>query len=286
MSAAEGDTGLNVYVLQRRLTQLGYYTGSCSSNYGELTRQAVEAFQQANGLEATGIADAATWAALYTGAAAAVRPEGVLLRGDSGDNIREMQERLNALGFFDHDITGEFSYTTETAVRLFQMASGMTATGEADTQTQSLLMREGAASTLDSVVQQRFELILDAAGEDTQAAVAEIAAGLVGSSFGTADDELYPGYSFVQYVCVSAGLPITFPEDLIRMADRQAESIEAVNAGDIVAFQSASTDNVTITLAIGAGDGKLIGTTESGGWVVLSFMDRMENATIYCWDAT
>lgn len=286
MSASEGDTGLNVYVLQRRLTQLGYYTGSCSSNYGELTRQAVEAFQQASGMETTGIADAATWAALYTGAAAAVRPEGVLSRGDSGDNIREMQERLNALGFFDHNITGEFGYTTETAVRLFQMASGMTATGEADTQTQSLLMSEAAASTLDSAVQQRFELILDAAGEDTQAAVADIAAGLLGASFGTADDELYPGYSFVQYVCVAAGLPITFPEDLIRMADRQAESIEAVNAGDIVAFQSASADNVTITLAIGAGDGRLIGTTESGGWVVLSYMDRMENATIYCWDAT
>ena len=59
----------------------------------------------------------------------------------------------------------------------------------------------------------------------------------------------------------------------------------AVDAGDIVAFQSASADAVTIRLAIGAGDSRLICTTETGGWVVLSYMDQMEGATIYCWDA-
>ena len=89
----------------------------------------------------------------------------------------------------------------------------------------------------------------------------------------------------MQYVCVAAGLPVTFPEDLIRMADRQVETIAAVDAGDIVAFQSASADAVTIQLAIGAGDGKVFCATESGGWVVLSYMDQMEGATIYCWDA-
>ena len=41
----------------------------------------------------------------------------------------------------------------------------------------------------------------------------------------------------------------------------------------------------TIQLAIGAGNGKVFCATESGGWVVLSYMDQMEGATIYCWDA-
>ncbi len=89
----------------------------------------------------------------------------------------------------------------------------------------------------------------------------------------------------MQYVCVSAGLPVTFPEDLIRMADRQVENVSAIEAGDIVAFQSASADAVTMLLAIGAGNGMVASTTESGGWAELSYMDRMEGATVYCWDA-
>ena len=64
MSAGEGDTGLNVYTLQKRLTQMGYFTGSCTAAYGELTAQAVRDFQTDSGLEVTGEADPATWAAI------------------------------------------------------------------------------------------------------------------------------------------------------------------------------------------------------------------------------
>ena len=165
------------------------------------------------------------------------------------------------------------------------MATSLEPSGVLDPETQSRLMADSAASMLDGIVQARFTLILDAADEASQAEIAALARSLVGSSFGTADDELCPGFAFVQYVCVAAGLPVTFPEDLIRMADRQVETVEAVEPGDIVAFQSASADAVTMVLAIGAGDGMIIGTSESGGWAELGFMDQMEGATIYCWDA-
>ena len=164
------------------------------------------------------------------------------------------------------------------------MASNLTPTGRLDVDAQSRLMSDSAASMLDSRVQERFTAILDSAGEASQALIAEIATGLIGASFDDSDDELYPGFSFVQYVCVAAGLPVTFPEDLIRMADRQVETINAVEFGDIVAFQSASSDAVTMLLAIGAGDGRVVSTTESGGWAELSFMDHMEGTAIYCWD--
>ena len=285
MSAQEGDSGLNVYVLQKRLTQMGYFTGSCSASYGELTRDAVERFQRDAGIVPTGQADAATWAAIYSRATSGADGGDALQMGDYGDRVLAVQERLNALGFFDHEITGSYSFTTETAVRLFQMAVGLTPTGALDGETLSRLMADTAASMLDGAVQQRFTQVLDAADADAQARVAGIARGLVGASFGTADDALYPGFAFVQYVCVSAGLPVTFPEDLIRMADRQVENVSAIEAGDIVAFQSASADAVTMLLAIGAGNGMVVSTTESGGWAELSYMDRMEGATIYCWDA-
>ena len=285
MSVKEGDAGLNVYVLQKRLQQMGYFTGYCSAEFGELTREAVIDFQRDANIAPTGQADAATWAAIYSRSTSSAGQSDALQMGDYGDRVLSVQKRLNALGFFDHEITGEFGFTTETAVRLFQMAVDLEPTGTLDAEARSRLMSDAAASMLDSNVQARFTQIVDAADEKTQDEIARIARSLVGAAFGSADDELYPGFAFVQYVCVAAGLPVTFPEDLIRMADRQVETMAAVEPGDIVAFQSASADAVTMLLAIGAGNGAVVGTTESGGWAELSYMDRMEGATIYCWDA-
>lgn len=284
MSAAPGDAGLNVYVLQKKLALLGCFDGGFTGSFGESTEQAVRAYQQLSGLDETGEADAVTWAAIYAASAVAARSQDALQIGDYGEDIRLIQERLNTLGFFDHEITGEFDYTTETAVRLFQMADDLEPTGAIDAQTLERLNDDSAASMLDGIVQARFQLILDRADPDTQDAIFRLAEGLLGARFGAEDDELYPGFEFVQYVCVAAGLPVTFPEDVIRMADRQVETIEAVEPGDIVAFQSASVDAVTMSLAIGAGDGRVICATEDGGWAVLSYMDQMQGATIYCWD--
>ena len=283
MSATEGDAGLNVYMLQKKLAALGYFEGSCTASFGDLTKSAVRAYQRDRGLAASGHADADTWAALY----AETDEDGAAHRiGDYGDEIRALQERLNALGFFDHEITGIYGFTTETAVRLYQLAANLPVTGEIDDRTLAHLNGGSAVSTLDGIVQQRFQLMLDAADTATQSSIASIAQSLLGASFGGGDDELYPGFAFVQYVCVAAGLPVTFPEDLIRMADRQVEAIAAVDAGDILAFQNSSAEAVTIQLAIGAGDSKVYCATESGGWIILSYMDQMEGATIYCWDAS
>ena len=61
--------------------------------------------------------------------------------------------------------------------------------------------------------------------------------------------------------------------------------VSEVEAGDVVAFQIASGDRVNMLLAVGAGDGKAIYVTQEGGWVVLSYMDQMENAGMFRWDA-
>ena len=283
MSAGEGDTGLNVYVLQTRLGQMGYFTGNRTASFGELTRQAVERFQRDNGLAANGQADAATWAAIYSRSGAGAVSSDVMRYGDSGDNVRAVQTRLNALGFYDNAMNGKYGYATETAVRLFQTAANLEATGLLDAETSSRLMADTAPNMLDSAVQQRFADMLAGADAAARARILEIAKAHIGASFDGEEDDLYPGFSFVQYTCVAAGLPVTIPEDLIGMASQQVQSIDSVGPGDIVAFQSNGDNAVNMVMAIGAGEGLFIGTSESGGWAEFNYMEHMDGATIYCW---
>lgn len=60
---------LTVHHLQRRLVELGFNdaVGDKDGWYGELTHKAVTEFQKANRLEATGITDAKTFAAIFDG---------------------------------------------------------------------------------------------------------------------------------------------------------------------------------------------------------------------------
>ena len=67
----QGDQGDAVLDLQERLTELGYLDVAYDGFYGDQTAQCVEAFQQANGLEATGVADADTQRLMYSSMAKA-----------------------------------------------------------------------------------------------------------------------------------------------------------------------------------------------------------------------
>ncbi|MEA5016714.1 MAG: peptidoglycan-binding protein [Candidatus Limiplasma sp.] len=60
-----GDKGDAVRTLQRRLAELGYYTGDVDGVYGNQTRRAVERFQYYHGLSADGIAGKRTLTVLY-----------------------------------------------------------------------------------------------------------------------------------------------------------------------------------------------------------------------------
>jgi len=53
-----------IYNLQRALKDLGYYAGPLNGSLGPITRAAISAFQEDNGLEVTGVIDAPTVEAL------------------------------------------------------------------------------------------------------------------------------------------------------------------------------------------------------------------------------
>ena len=70
-----------------------------------------------------------------------------LSKGDKSDEVLEMQNRLFMLGFLLDDRDGAFGSKTQTAVKLFQQAAGLEATGIADSATLQKLYAEDAPRT-------------------------------------------------------------------------------------------------------------------------------------------
>jgi len=60
---------------------------------------------------------------------------GSLRNGSEGAEVRELQQRLNDLGYYAGSIDGKFGDQTESAVRAFQRANGLKADGIAGSQT-------------------------------------------------------------------------------------------------------------------------------------------------------
>ena len=81
-----GDEGPAVGALQQRLADLGFWLGDADGNYGQLTRQAVMAFQKAEGITRDGVAGPQTQQYLQS----ASRPTP---RDASGDHIEVDLER-------------------------------------------------------------------------------------------------------------------------------------------------------------------------------------------------
>ena len=283
MSCAQGDVGLNVYVLQKRLRVMGYFEGECTGSFGELTQKAVAAFQSDNGLEPTGSADASLWELIYSGSAVTRRRLDVLSLGDTGVNVTQIQQQLAALGYYAREAGGSFDRATETALRLFQMASGLSATGVADGDTLAALMSDAARPIADPAAQESFAALLNQRGAEVQARIARAAQDMVGREFQIEDDPLYPGFALVQYVCVAAGLPVTAPETLIRLADDPVESADEIRPGNVVAFQTSASDSVTMLMTVGLGDGRVIYATPEIGWVVMSYIDQIDSESVFRW---
>lgn len=119
---APGDEGEAVRDLQHRLATLGFESASAEAGtYGQSTEAAVRAFQTARGLRVDGICGRQTWSGLVE---AGYRLGDRLLYYRTpmlrGDDVVELQEKLNALGFDAGRGDGIFGPRTAEALRDFQ----------------------------------------------------------------------------------------------------------------------------------------------------------------------
>ncbi len=139
----QGDTGDDVLFLQTRLKDLKYYIGDLSGSYGKATKDAVLAFQRDFALAENGEADVQTQMVIYT---TIYRP---LKYGATGDDVKELQTQLAALGYYKAQIKGNYLEATQKAVEAFQQNNSLKITGIADPDTQEVLFSSRAIGQYD-----------------------------------------------------------------------------------------------------------------------------------------
>lgn len=172
-----GSEGELVTKLQQRLQELGYYTTAVDGQFGPGTREAVTLFQRQHGLDADGIVGEETSALLYSdqahqivitptpttaptsppaqqSSAAATDASFVMAEelsdmlraGSQGDEVMQLQQRLQTLGYYGGALDGDFGAGTRKAVVQFQKASGLDADGIVGNATWKELRSEQAKS--------------------------------------------------------------------------------------------------------------------------------------------
>ncbi len=213
--------GEPVRELRRRLAAAGFDPGpSDRAGYGPATTVAVRAFQAARGLPPHGRCDEATWHALQE---AGYRLGDRLLYQRRpylrGDDVAELQSRLDALGFDAGRVDGIFGPDTARAVEEFQRNAGLVVDGMCGPDTVDALIRLGSrwTGTAPGVasVREREELLAASRTRSTRVVLAPSA-------------ELLPLARAVGHALHAAGSPALLV--LEHAPGRQAAAANALDA--------------------------------------------------------
>ena len=146
----QGMSGDDVKSVQARLKELGYYGGELHGEFDKTTLLAVRAFQQNNNLTVDGAAGPNTNKLLFSEKAisapadTSIIPTRNLTLGDTGDDVKAVQQRLRNLGFYTSQVDGTYGSSTTSAMFHFQEMNGLTATGNGDLATYARLFSDDA----------------------------------------------------------------------------------------------------------------------------------------------
>ncbi len=157
----KGSRGSVVKALQQRLNELGYNCGTADGIFGAGTEEAVRRFQRVNGLTVDGVAGPATQQKLYgsgakrNGGGSGVEAKDFTLnrtlkQGSTGTDAKEVQKRLNQLGFDCGTPDGIYGSGTMRAAIDYQITRGLTPDGCVGPDTaKKLFSKNGGTQVMD-----------------------------------------------------------------------------------------------------------------------------------------
>ena len=154
VTLGEGSTGEAVVRLQKRLAELGYYSGKADGGYGPKMVAAVKKAQADYGMEQTGTATSEFQRRAFAnivdaGDESVVLDTGyiVLQKGSKGDAVVKLQLALREQGYYSGKADGGYGPMMVTAVKEAQAAFGLEQTGIADVAFQQHLFGSVTAPT-------------------------------------------------------------------------------------------------------------------------------------------
>ena len=161
-----GSKGDDAKLVQQRLIDLKYLTGTADGQFGSKSVAALKAFQTKNGLVADGVAGSGTNAVLFsynavaadsatptpvvtaspTPTPAPITKDNVVIikKGVTGAAVLRLQLRLEELGYYTSSRDSKCETDDVAAIRLFQTNNGLTVDGVAGYDTQVLLYSDSA----------------------------------------------------------------------------------------------------------------------------------------------
>lgn len=159
-----GMKGDDVKSVQTKLIALGYLTGKADGVYGTATESAIRRFQTRNGLTSDGICGEDTVKALYSSTAIDAgssvtpspkpvdesAPTRILRPGMSGDDVKSVQSRLKALGYYTGTVDGNYGTGTMAAVASFQLRNNLSADGVAGKRTYKKMYSSDALAAIST----------------------------------------------------------------------------------------------------------------------------------------
>ncbi|NLM86758.1 MAG: SH3 domain-containing protein [Clostridiales bacterium] len=158
----KGSSGDHVEKLQRALQIKGYLKGRVDGIYGNMTVDAVKAYQKAVKLEMTGDANSQTILKLFGRAESIASKDDPGMKGitsigkievpnttkpgNSGRHVKALQQALKLKGYYKASIDSSYGDLTTEAVKKFQRAYGLKADGIAGNSTIKKLFGKNAAN--------------------------------------------------------------------------------------------------------------------------------------------
>ena len=135
-ATAKPATG-SVADVQKKLGEMGIYSGDVTGNMGNKTLAAIKAFQEKMGLTPSGELTRTTLRRLdeeyakfqskSTASSSKATPSPV--SSVDADTVRDMQQKLKDLGIYSGEVTGNIGAKTTAAIKSFQEKYGLTADG-------------------------------------------------------------------------------------------------------------------------------------------------------------